>query len=148
MISLNIKKQSFRRIMLILSILFFAFQVFYYISVKNPMPIDNIPIGVESILIIIYCFYFFFEQLKKTDSLIYENFFFWSSIGMILYLAGTFFIYILSNNMSSKELHNYWFITYVFDIIKNCFFVISFLTYLNQKKKITKKQVIPSYNLN
>jgi hypothetical protein len=112
------------------------------------MTIDSVPIGIESILIIVYSFYFFFEQLKKTETLIYENFFFWVSIGMILYLSGTFCIYLLSNTMSSKELHEYWFITYVFDIIKNTFFVISLLIYISGVNRSKKRQIIGNYYLN
>lgn len=146
---MNIENKKFRILIRLLSLCFFCFQIFYYINTGNNVkPIDTIPIGFEAILILVYSFYFFFEQLKKISSLIYENFFFWSSIGMVLYLAGTFFIYILSNNISSKELHNYWFITYAFDIIKNTFFVISLFTFLGQRKKNTKTNILPSYNLN
>jgi hypothetical protein len=148
MISFNIKNRKIRFSILILSVCFFIFQIFYYRDVKTPMTIDSVPIGIESILIIVYSFYFFFEQLKKTETLIYENFFFWVSIGMILYLSGTFFIYLLSNTMSSKELHEYWFITYVFDIIKNTFFVISLLIYISGVNRSKKRQIIGNYYLN
>jgi len=141
---MNIQNKKFKQVILALSLSFIAFQIFYFFDVKNKKPIDAIPIGIEAILLIIFCFYFFYEQLKKTVSPIYDNFFFWIVLGLIIYLSGSFFIYLLSNTISSKELRSYWNITYIVDILKNVFFVASGLVFLKQSKSATRKPVLPN----
>ena len=44
---------------------------------------------------------------------------FWISIGIFFYLAGSFFFNILANHMSKEELKQYWYYSFLFDIIKN-----------------------------
>lgn len=60
---------------------------------KTKKSIDAIPIGFETILIIIFVFYFFYEQLKESITPIYDQFFFLDShrndhlfIGFILHV--------------------------------------------------------------
>jgi Co/Zn/Cd efflux system component len=135
-------------LILALSIAFIGFQSFYFVRIKTLNPIDAIPIGVESILILVFSFYFFFEQLKRVTTPIYENYFFWMVIGLIFYLAGSFFIYILSSTITNKELRNYWFLTYIFDIVKNIFFVFATIIFLRQSNSLTKKSVLPNLDFN
>ena len=138
----NISSKNFKVLMLILSLAFFGFQIFYFLSYKIRKPIDAIPIAIESILIIIFCFYFFHEQLKNLTTLaIYNNYFFWTAIGLVLYLAGSFFIYILSNNLG-QDFSKYWFISYIFDTIKNIFFAISAIIFLRHKNSTSRTRVI------
>lgn len=147
MLFLNIQNKQFRNLMIILSFSFVAFQIFYFFTVINNKPLDPFPIGIESILILIYSFYFFYEQLKNTDLIIYENFLFWITIGVVLYLSGSFFFNILSTIIPHKELVRYWFVTHIFDTIKNLLFVISVIAFLKQKDSILKpKHVVPHLN--
>jgi len=96
----------------------------------------------------VFCFYFFYEQLKEAVTPIYDHFFFWIAIGLTIYLAGSFFMYIMGNDMSKEELEEYWFITYVFDTIKNLFFVISAFVFLKQTKSVVRKAVLPNLDFN
>ncbi len=76
----NIKSRKFKIIAFFLSIGFFIFQAIYYFNKRKTL--DTIPIGIETILIIIFSFYFFYEQLKESVTPIYDQFFFWIAIGI------------------------------------------------------------------
>jgi hypothetical protein len=140
----NIKSLKFRKVILLLSLFFIAFQILYFITVKTKKGIDTIPISVETILMFIFSFYFFYEQLKESTTPIYEHYFFWIAIGVVIYLSGSFFMYILGNDLPRKQLVQYWFINYIFDTIKNLFFVISGLVYLKHSKSVSTKTALPN----
>lgn len=78
------------------------------------------------VMIIISVFYFF-EQLQNPKALfIYNTFDFWIVTSILIYLAGTFFIFIFSSTMSREEFQTYWFINSIFNIIKNLLFGLAF----------------------
>jgi len=92
----------------------------------------TIVIGVETILILIFAFYCLYEQTNDTSTLfIYTRSAFWIILGIVLYLAGSFFIYIFSSNLSEDERNKLWVITNGFSILKNIFFCIAI--YINTK---------------
>ena len=59
----NIVNKKFRRFIIILSGLFLLFQVLNYFNAPL-VRLDSVPIGIETILILIYVLYFFYEFLK------------------------------------------------------------------------------------
>ena len=144
-----IKNLRARKAILILSLLFSAFQIIYFFTAKYKR-IDSIPIGIESILILIYIFYFFFEQLKEPKGKhLWENYFFWFATGILIYLSGSFFINILANVMEKNEMDSYWFLTYIADIIKNIFLAIGVLVMAKQSHNHEKlKKNIPYLDMN
>lgn len=122
-----IKSRTARRIMVILSITFSIFQVIYFFTERFKR-IDSIPIGIESILVLIYIFYFFYELLKEPKGRhLSENYCFWFAIGILIYLSGSFFINILANVMEKDAIIKYWFLTYIADIIKNLLLAIGLI---------------------
>jgi hypothetical protein len=103
-----------------------------------------VPIGIETILVFIFIFFFLYEQLKEAKSTpIYDNYFFWVSIGLFIYLGGSFFIYLMANTINYKELIKYWFFTYIVEIIKNLLFIFAILIRHKQPNKTTR-QVLPN----
>ena len=64
--------------------------------------------------------------------IIYNNHCFWISVGLLLYLGGSFFINILANSFSNEEFTNYWYLNYIADTIKTVFFAIAFI-FLSKK---------------
>jgi hypothetical protein len=114
-----IKSRAARIIIVILSVSFSTFQIVYFFTERFKR-IDSIPIGIESILVLIYIFYFFYELLKEPKGRhLSENYCFWFAIGILIYLSGSFFINILANVMEKDAIIKYWFLTYIADIIKN-----------------------------
>jgi hypothetical protein len=129
----NIKNVRFRKFIFWSSLLFLAFLPIYYITTDFGS-IDSIPIGISTILILIFSFYFFFEQMNDTQSLfIYSKYIFWFITGIMIYLAGSFFIYVSANHVEKSIRETFWLFTNVFYVVKNIFFGIG--VYLALKKK-------------
>lgn len=144
----NIINKGAKKIIILTSSLFVAFQILYFFLFERKR-LDSIPIGVETILIFVYIFFFLFEQFKKQKSqYINNNYCFWLAVGMMIYLGGSFFFYILANHLENEQIDNYWFLSYIADIAKNILFTIAtffFFKHLNENK--TNKKTIPYLDL-
>jgi len=135
-----IQNKKFRLFILLTSIAFSIFLLIYNLKTKV-LGLDSVPIGIETILILIFSFYYFYEQMQDTNNLfIYSRYSFWVVLGMILYLAGSFFIYIYSSQLSQEEVNKYWVFTNIFSILKNIFFTIAIIVNANQSVKKTPKK--------
>jgi hypothetical protein len=133
-----IANSFFKKAILYTSIIFIAFVISYLIIVKH-QKIDSIAIGIETILILVYSFYYLYEQMNKTENLfIYNTFEFWVIFGMLIYLAGSFFIYIYANQLDPIFMRKYWFLTNIFYIVKNILFAIGIFTYIKKAAKKNK----------
>ena len=131
---LNIKSNLVRRVILIGSGIFTVILFIYY-SQMSFRTIDSIPIGVETIFILLYAFYYLFEQMNDLEnSFIYNKYHFWIVIGIMLYLAGSFFIYVFANQVDEAIVNQYWLLTNVFYIIKNILFAVAILIHVKQSK--------------
>lgn len=129
----------FRKAIIVISCLYIVFLLIYYITapVKG---IDSIPIGIETILLLIFSFYFLYEQMNNTETLfIYHKYSFWIVLGIMMYLSGSFFIYIFANKR--HEAVEYWYFTNVFSILKNIFFSISIWAHLKGLKENNFKRI-------
>lgn len=76
------------------------------------------------------CIYYFFDQLKQTNNLaIYTSINFWVIIAFLIYLSGTFFLYIYADAMLSDKvfLKIYLIINSSFYILKNVLLAIAML---------------------
>jgi hypothetical protein len=103
--------------------------------------VDSIAIGIETLLVIIFSVLFFLEQLREeVSNYIYLTEKFWVILGFLIYLTGSFFIYLYADNVSKKELRHFWYITFILNTIKNIFFFIGLY--------LTSKIVIPNHKLN
>lgn len=134
---LNIREKLFRKLIIFSNLFFITFLLLFYFVLSPPeMKIDSIPIGIETILILVFSFYYLYEQANDTNNLfIYNKYSFWIVLGFIIYLSGSFFIYIFTNQLSYKEIHKYWFLTNIFSILKNVFFTIAIIINANQHTK-------------
>lgn len=145
----NIKGKMFRIVIFILSLLFFGFQIFTYFKLSGPS-LDSIPVGIETILIIVYITFFFYERFQSdSNEFIYSHPCFWLCIGMLIYLGGTFFFNILLGYLDQKHIDQYWYLTYVADIIKNLFFCVSIIVYSHNPKseKLRQNKHVPYLDL-
>ncbi|MDQ3681856.1 MAG: hypothetical protein M3352_02135 [Bacteroidota bacterium] len=143
---LNIKSKSFRNVVILTAVLFTIFLLIYY-NVTTTQVLDSIPIGIETILILIYSFYYLYEQMNDTNNLfIYTTYPFWIVTGIMIYLAGSFFIYIFANQVDREILLKYWFLTNVFYVIKNILFAIAILIHVKQSKSPHPAKLQPYLN--
>jgi hypothetical protein len=142
---LNIENKRFKKLLLFCSLGFYAFLLIHYFTVYHSR-IDAIPIGIESILIFVYICLFFSERMKSSrQDFIYNHPVFWISVGILVYLGGTFFINIMANTLPSDELLKYWYFNFVADTVKTCFFAISliFYTRVSKRKEHNKQGSVP-----
>ena len=144
---ISIKKKTVRRIMLILSVLFIAFQVIYFFNSKHSR-IDSIPVGIETMLILGYSFYLLFEMTNTIkDTFINYNYRFWIVLGMMIYLSGSFFIYLYANQLAPGEGRKYGILIDFFYILKNIFFAVAIIMCYRQPKPKLPPSSIPFLDL-
>jgi len=147
----NVKSLKFKKNILIISFIFLVFHISYFLYSK-PQKIDSVPIGVETILIFLFSFFYFQQFLKYNISKnIYEYPSFWLIVGIIIYLGSGFFFNILANNVTDQQFENYWHLTYIPEILKNLLFAMVLLgypSYINeQPNSKLKKSDIPNLDI-
>ena len=121
------------------SVLYFVFQVIYLFTIKFDR-LDTIPIGIETILIFIYIFFFFYEFARSTNgSYIYNHYCFWIAVGILIYLGGSFFFFILIEYLSKEQSESFGNLTYLAEIIKNILFGLAILVYTRHPYESSKK---------
>lgn len=142
-IYLSLKSKKAKNLIFILSLVFLFFTTVYNIY-TNFKSYDSLPIGIETILIFIYSFYYLYEETNDTTTVfIVSKYTFWIVIGFLIYLSGSFFFFILANGMGEDLLYEYWFITNGFYSAMNFMFIIAI--YL--KSKDSKKPYKPNFIL-
>lgn len=98
--------------------------------------LDTIPVTFQAIFIMCLCVIYFFEQIRNPNSLfIYSTSEFWIVTGILVYLAGTFFIFIYSANLTPLEFDTYWPINYFFNALKNILFGIAIYIHGRKDRK-------------
>jgi len=142
----QLKNKKNRIILVSLSILFIAIQIIHYLTVKR-VRLDSIPIAVETIFIFFFIFLYFHELLKSSIPVLSKNYFLWIAIGILIYLGGSFFIYILANNVDYKELDQFWFITYIVELIKNALFIVAMILFAKNRSDTKQSSQKPLPNL-
>lgn len=120
-----------KQFLLAVFLLFSIFIGVYFLIVPFDF-LDSVPVGVETILVIGFSVFFLYEQVNKSNVLLYNTSAFWIITGFLIYLAGSFFIYLYANQVPIEELKKFWFITFIFTSIKNIFISIGF--WLQAKK--------------
>src|SRR5690606_7779571 len=103
----------------------------------------SIPIGIETLLILIFSFYLLFEIMNTVkDSFINYNYKFWVVIGMMIYLSGSFFIYLYANEIARGEGSKLDIPFSFFYILKNIFFSIAiYMCYRQPNPKLPPSSI-------
>lgn len=112
--------------------------------------IDSIPIGIETIILLIYILYFFYQFSKNVSTdYIYNHYGFWISVGILIYLGGSFFFFILFDHLSKDQVESFGNMTYVAETIKNILFSVSIFIYSRYpfENKKEKPKTIPFLDL-
>jgi len=147
---LNIRSNNFKKFIFLVSILFIIFQL-YFVMTTTLKRLDSVPIGIETILVFIFIFFFFFEFSKNSREIfIYNLYGFWIAVGIMIYLGGSFFFYILANNLDRDEAEKFINMTYIAEVIKNLLFAFAILMYKrhpeNNIHKLPKN--VPNLDMN
>ena len=130
----QINRRIVRRAVLLIGFAFvFSILLLFYIN-NQLKTIDSVQIGIETIIILVFSFFYLYERMNDTTTLyIYNSYHFWIVIGMVLYLSGSFFIYIYAGSLPNGEVNRYWFITNILSVIKNILFTVGII--VNSKKQ-------------
>jgi hypothetical protein len=93
----------------------------------------------------VYIFLFFYDHSKNNKGgFIYNHPVFWLSVGILLYLGGSFFFNILANHMTAAEFYDYWKYASIAEAIKNLLFAAAMLiTSHHHKPSITNQSHVP-----
>ena len=142
---LIIRSKPFKTVILVCSGFFFLFQI-YYVATFQTKVIDSVPIGISTILVFIYVVAYMMQEFRSAQSeVLYENFTFWISVSIMIYLGLSFFFNILAYHIKVSGITKYWNITFAFDIIKNGLFGLAMYlaTRRKQKSSIARPSSIP-----
>jgi len=117
----------YKRLVYILMTTFYAFLI-VDIFTNSFSKFDSLPTGFESIIIIFFSILLLFEKLNS-DNLNF-NYTIWISFALIIFFAGTFFLFILSqNNFSNSNFSDtYGYVVAIFNTLKNILFGIGIIT--------------------
>ena len=137
----NIKSKRLKRAIYISFLPLLASQIVY---LNSALFFDTIPIGIETILLFVYIFFFFYEYFRNVyTEYVYNHYCFWVSIGIMLYLGGSFFFYILGNEIRETEIEKYWYLTFIIEIVKNVLFAIAVNVDIRRSKQKNPNQNLP-----
>ena len=133
----QVKSHKTKSLAIVVGILYTIFFLIYTLLLKAVRGIDSIPIGVETIIILGCSFYYLYERMNDTTTLfIYNTYQFWIILGIVLYLAGSFFIYVFASYLRNyDDIKQFWMITNVFSTIKNIFFCIAIYIHAKPSKE-------------
>jgi len=136
LVAINIRNKRAKVAIIIGSALFIGF-LYLFNFIYIPQRIDSIPIAVETVILLIIGIYFFYEQFTNNSSTyLYSQFGFWLTIGIWIYLCGSLFIYLYGEHLTTPEKEQFWFLTYIFEIVKNIMFCVAIV--VNARQTIIK----------
>lgn len=128
-----------RKIVVISGITFLAFFIIY-LATTEIVPFDPVLNGVRSIILFILAFLVFYERFQTENESILSDPKFWGLIGLIMFLGGSFLIYLVYYHYYNevKELEAIPLLLYT---LKSLFLSLSmFLLVSKNKKNLVKKE--------
>ncbi len=125
-----VKEHGVKRTITSIFIVFAIFSIIDYFFLRKDESFNSTTAAVAQVLMISMCIYYFYYQLKQPDTyLIYNTQNFWIIIAFLIYVSGTFFLYLLAENMIGEKTFakQYRMINSSFIILKNFFLFIAML---------------------
>ncbi len=115
---LIIKDHFFKKILFFISIIFTVFWVFSFFKFGNKSYYWSC-INFENISVLAIAIFYYYEQIIIINSaFIYAESVFWVVTAYLIYIAGTFFLYLYIPSFNSEEQKNYY------DILNSIFTII------------------------
>lgn len=115
--------------MVVITVLVGVYLLYDLLSAANNS-FDSIPLGVTSLIFLIYCIFYLFERVSDpTSFFLYASPVFWVVVALIIYFAGNFFpfIYAQSHIKENLFISEYSLIHDTLYIIKNLIFGFAML---------------------
>lgn len=138
---MNLKSKKLRTFVVAAAPLFYGLVIYFFFHHNQTNDFDAIPASLESMLVIIFCVCFFFEQIMDMEvSFIYSSKTFWIVVALLVYMSAVFFLFISSEFFTTEERKAYWFINFISNIIKHILLASAFIM-PNQKPKPTDQDL-------
>jgi hypothetical protein len=129
----------------VVAIGFILFSIWCDLFLPESKSFSSLTAGVEAVLIISMCIYYFFDQLRQPNTLvIYSSINFWIVISFLIYLSGTFFLNIYADSLITDKAFQkqYILINSSFVILKAILLGIAML----MKPAADNSQPVPGFN--
>jgi len=137
------KEKVFKYILLLCSLVFYGI-AFYTLLSKRTADFDSLSASLEAVFIIIFSILFLYEQIK--DPAVFYVFYsknFWIIIAFFIYFSSTLFLFIYAATFTDQQHNSYWGINFIFNILKNIFFSISFAMKKSEKNQYPMENLYP-----
>lgn len=118
-----------KRVVLICTITYVLIQFLPYV-IETTVTITSIVTTINTLFILLFCLLYFFEQIRFPKTVfIYTQSSFWSIVGLLVFSAGTFFIFWYNTIVKHSEVfeNQYIVIHALIFIIRNVLFSIAFI---------------------
>jgi hypothetical protein len=130
---LNIRKPLFKKIIIYATPLFLAFSCYQFLNSSSN--IDALTITLENLLLIIFCLFYFFDELGEPQAtFIYSSYKFWMLVAILVYSTGTFFFFMQSDSLSNEQWAKWSIINYLCTTLKNILFSVAVLMRKDEPK--------------
>ncbi len=121
---------------------FMTFSLIDFFFINKMRGFDSFPAGLQSLFIILLCVYYLFLQIRgSTNLFIYSTANFWIIITFLIYLSGTFFLYIMTEAMvKTREFQfQYAIINTFFNLLKNVLLSIAMIMKSGEVTQVSTK---------
>jgi hypothetical protein len=124
-----LENELIKKILVGVSIAFVVF-CFYQIYAQTIKVFDSLQTAMGAIILIAFCIAYLYEQINKPQlTFIYASPQFWMVMAILIFLAGTFFLFVFAANLPKEEARQYWIINHISNILKNILFSVAIVVY-------------------
>ena len=115
------------------------FIVFFILIKGITLQFNSVLSSFSQVIILVLCLIYLFSSMKHSvETINLINPMFLIVVALLLYVAFTLFLFVIANNLSAKEMAEYWGnITIYNNILTNLLFSTAFLLYRFQNKSST-----------
>ena len=142
---LILKNRRYKKSLVIVSVIYLIYFVIDSLFIEDiTIDFSSGPAAIEAIILLVYSILYLFEEINNTVTLfIYSKKSFWIVVAIIIYISGTFFLFIFAqNNMADPTFQKqYLVMNSVLYIIKSLLFSIAFIIIeSNENESISYRQ--------
>lgn len=145
-----LQKKIYKKVLEVVSIIFIGYYLWDLIYFEDfTIDFASRPAAIESIILLTFSILYLFEQINDTFTIfIYSKKSFWIVVAIIIYLSGTFFLFIFAQKNMNDDVfaEQYTVMNSILYIIKNLIISIAFLIPLPDNRDYGNPNYINSYN--
>lgn len=131
-----IKNANAKKLLIVSGAIFLLF-AFFDLKNSNAETFDSFPTVIECLILLSFAIYYLYEQIKDPNNLfLYNTPNFWIVVGIILFFAGNFFLFIYGQSSSRKPdwKNTFRLINGVCSLLEYTLFLVAFIIARNTSK--------------